>query len=158
MYRAYIAQRKFRIVLDEVKESSPEDIKPIRLLAEYFANPENKSDILGDLENEVIDVSNSNLRNHVFLVVASTIYFRENKLEEALEILQDEFINKSLECKALRVQVYLKMNRLDLATKELKSMQESDDDATLTQLALAWVNIGTGKEKYQEAFYIYQVN
>ena len=73
---------------------------------------------------------------------------------------------------AMRVQIYLAMHRTDLAKyghgtctfndtlvtsrKEVRSMQDKDDDSTLTQLSLAWLGLAVGGEKYQDSYYIFQ--
>ena len=45
---------------------------------------------------------------------------------------------------------------MDLAKKEVKKMQDVDEDATVSQLSLAALNIALGQDKIQEAFYIYR--
>lgn len=44
---------------------------------------------------------------------------------------------------AMLIQIYLKMFRLDLAQKQLKSMKVIDEDSPLTMLATAWVHMNT---------------
>ncbi|KAL1431156.1 hypothetical protein MTO96_014541 [Rhipicephalus appendiculatus] len=152
LYRAYIVQRKYGVVLDEIRSMAPDELQCIRMLADYLSGDMARKDqVVKQLDQKLS--KSLDVNNVILPVVAATIYYHEQNYEAALRVLHQ---NDSLECAALTLQCYLKLDRLDLARKELKRMQEKDDDATLTQLAQAWVNLYLGGEKLQEAFYIYQ--
>jgi len=151
MYRAYIAHRKYGVVMDEIHGASPPEMQALKMLAEYLVHPEKRDAILRNLDQMLtgnVDVSNDTL-----LIMAATIYSHEQNYEAALRTLHQ---SESLACATLTLQIYLKIDRLDLAKKELKRMQDTDDDALLTQLATAWFNIAIGGEKLQDAYYIFQ--
>ncbi|XP_062366116.1 LOW QUALITY PROTEIN: coatomer subunit epsilon [Cinclus cinclus] len=151
LFRAYIAQRKFGVVLDEIKANASPELQAVRMFAEFLANEGQRDSIVADLDKKMaksVDVANS-----TFLLMAASIYFHDQNPDAALRALHQ---GESLECLAMMIQILLKLDRLDLARKELKKMQEQDEDATLTQLATAWVNLALGGEKLQDAFYALQ--
>lgn len=151
LYRAYLAQRKYGVVLDEIKPSSAPELQAVRMFAEYLASDSRRDAIVAELDREMsrsVDVTNT-----TFLLMAASIYFYDQNPDAALRTLHQ---GDSLECMAMTVQILLKLDRLDLARKELKKMQDQDEDATLTQLATAWASLAAGGEKLQDAYYIFQ--
>uniref|UniRef100_A0A8C2UT13 Coatomer subunit epsilon n=1 Tax=Chinchilla lanigera TaxID=34839 RepID=A0A8C2UT13_CHILA len=133
LYRAYLAQRKYGVVLDEIRPSSAPELQAVRMFAEYLANEARRDAVVAELDREMsrsVDVANT-----TFLLMAASVYFHDQNLDAALRALHQ---GDSLEW------------------KELKKMQDQDEDATLTQLATAWVHLAVGGEKLQDAYYIFQ--
>nr|SVE75907.1 EOG090X0A8E [Daphnia hispanica] len=151
VYRSYIALKKYGVVMNEIHGASPQELQPLKVLAEYLSQPTKRESCVLKLDQQLS--GNIDVNNYVLLLVAATIYYNENSYETALKVLHQ---SDNLECRALMLQTQLRMDRLDLAKKELKAMQEIDDDAILTQLASAWVNLTVGGEKLQEAYYTFQ--
>jgi len=56
----------------------------------------------------------------------------------------------------MQATIYLRLDRVDLAAKSVKAMQDIDDDDTLTQLSQSWLYIHQGGEKVTEASFILQ--
>ncbi|XP_067929240.1 coatomer subunit epsilon-like [Watersipora subatra] len=151
MYRAYIGQRKYGVVLDEIRASADEALLAVKLLADYLSNESKRARIVTDLDKKVS--GSFDLSNATFLLMAANIYYFEGNLEAALKLLHQ---SDHLECIALMIQIYLRMDRVDLARKEWAKMQEKDEDCTISQLAQAWIYIAMGSDKLKDAYYIFQ--
>lgn len=131
-----MAQNKFLVVLDEIHGASPPEIQPLKYLAEYLSNKTKKESVRTQIDQQI----SANANNETLILIAATVYMQENDIEAAFKVLH---ASDSLESLAFIVDILLKLDRVDLARKKLKEMQEKDDDATLTQLVQAWVNIAT---------------
>lgn len=151
LYRAYVAQKKYGVVLDEIKSSHPPELQAVKMFAEYLSSDNRREKIVSELDGKMsasVDVS-----NNTFPLMAASIYVHEQNYDAALRVLHS---SEDLECMALTVQILLKLDRVDLAKKELKRMQDKDEDNILTQLAQAWFNLAVGGDKFQDAYYIFQ--
>ncbi|XP_071018647.1 coatomer subunit epsilon-like [Oncorhynchus clarkii lewisi] len=147
LYRAYIAQRKYAVVMGDIKASSSPELQAVKLALQYCFCFLCRDAVVAELDKKMaksVDVANT-----TFLVMTASIYYHEINSDAALRSLHQR---ESLECMAMTIQVLLSLERVDLARKELKKMQE----ATLTQLSTAWVNIAVGGEKLQDPYYIFQ--
>lgn len=139
------------MVLDEVKPSSAPELQAVLVFAEYLASEIQRDRTVLELDHEIS--RNMNVTNTNFMLMAGSVYFHYQNPDVALRTIHQ---GNSPECPAMTIHILLKLVRLDLARKELKRMQEQDEDATLTQVATAWLSLAVGGEKLQEAYCIFQ--
>lgn len=98
LWRAYIAQRKYRVVLDGIRDAptaGADALQAIRRLAVYQAQPEQRADILRWFDEHQItvlgadepDTDDVNARaNRVqWLCVAAAVYYNEGLYETAVK-------------------------------------------------------------------------
>jgi coatomer protein complex subunit epsilon len=153
VFRAYIAMGNAEMVIDEVgdDEGVQTSLQAVRLLALLDAGRSTSDDVNARFEALLNDVACAN--NATLKTCAAVCYAKQGLYKEAIRAVRG---SHELEHQAVLVQVYISMNRPDVAAKTLRQMHSTDDDSTLTQLATAWVYLAQGGAKFQEAAYIFQ--
>ncbi|KAJ9140912.1 hypothetical protein P3X46_031503 [Hevea brasiliensis] len=151
VYRSYIALGSYQLVINEIDNSAATPLQAVKLLAMYLSGPANKESIISSLKEWLADSAIGN--NAILRLIAGTIFMHEEDYNEALKHTN---AGGTMELHALNIQIFLKMHRSDYAEKQLRYMQQIDEDHTLTQLANAWLNLAVGGSKIQEAYLIFQ--
>ncbi|XP_055858115.1 coatomer subunit epsilon [Episyrphus balteatus] len=150
MYLSYLAIDSGRLILSDIKENDSTPLQALRHVYEAIENPSKIEEILQILNDKCAAEEDE---TNLWHIAAAIVYCRDDQFENALKILHG---SDKLESMALSIQCLLALNRIDLAKQLLSKMQEISDDATLTQLAQAWIAISTGTEQMQDAFHIFQ--
>ncbi|KAI3709919.1 hypothetical protein L2E82_39688 [Cichorium intybus] len=151
VYRSYIALGSYQLVINEVDSSAATPLQAVKLLALYLSSPDSKESTISSIKEWLGDAAIGN--NPILRLIAGTIFMHEQDYNEALKHTNS---GGTMELYALNVHIFLKMHRSDYAEKQLRVMQQIDEDHTLTQLATAWLNLAVGGSKIQEAYLIFQ--
>ncbi|KAA8537085.1 hypothetical protein F0562_029563 [Nyssa sinensis] len=151
VYRSYIALGSYQLVINEIDSSAATPLQAVKLLALYLSSPDNKETTISSLHEWLGDPAIGS--NPILRLIAGIVFMHEQDYNEALKHTN---AGGTIDLHALNVQIFLKMHRSDYAEKQLRIMQQIDEDHTLTQLANAWLNLAVGGSKIQEAYLIFQ--
>ena len=90
--------------------------------------------------------------NNTLSLISAILFMMDDNVKDAMKALRNP---RTFEHHALLIQLYLRLDRLDLAQKELKALKAKDEESCLAYLATAWTHLYAGGAKLQEAAYIY---
>ena len=138
IYRSYLALEQYHIILSEIKDSpkTPISLLAVKLLASFMKDPSTKETALLQMQEWLSDPNAAN--STTLQLVAATLYIHDDNIKEAIKILHH---GVNMEQNAILVQLYLRIDRLDLAQKQLKAMKAVDEDGVLVMLATAWTHL-----------------
>ncbi|KAJ3721142.1 coatomer epsilon subunit-domain-containing protein [Lentinula raphanica] len=159
--RSHIALNDPKAALQLVPADSENvALKAVTSLAKFVAaegtsNSESALEELRDLSVEIEgdDVEGTDRDKATVRVLAGTAFARASELEEALETLGAD--TEDLEAVAVIVQIYLSINRPDLAKKEYERSKRWAEDDLLLQLIESIIGLVTGKDEYHNPYTFY---
>jgi coatomer protein complex subunit epsilon len=151
-FRALLGQGDHAGVNNGITANATAGLQAVKLQCTFrTASAETRDMVFDTIGNWLGDASLG--ADEALRLVCAHIYLEAGKLKEALQLVHD---GHSFEAMNVAVQIYLRIDRVDLAAKTVATMQEMDDNDTMTQLATSWLGVVQGGEKATEAFFLLQ--
>lgn len=127
-------------------------IQAINLRAKYELTDANdtatRKSLISGLQSLL---NNDNASPTLQLIAAQTFLMDGEMINDALSAVH---LGSTMEQLALVIQIYIRMDRLDLAKETLVTMKSADEEAVLTQMSSVYVMIANGRSTAPDAVHI----
>jgi coatomer protein complex subunit epsilon len=136
------------------RDKSPA-MRALALQASYLSHSSSddertRSEILDSLKSLLS--SSESASNTSLQLAACHVYLAANMLREALQCVH---MGLTMEHLAMCVQIYIKIDRLDLARDALNLLRQADEDSVLVQLATAYLSLAQGASRGDDAVHAF---
>lgn len=137
--RSFLAEEKYKEVLEAVDNDSPLSSQLIKLHAALKVRGPS------GIASKVEDLCSAGIATDSTAVIACALYIALNDLRNAFKTIAS-IKGLNLEASLSKVQILLQLNRSELAKEELRKMQQEDEDHPLAVLANIWCTLRNGKQ------------
>ena len=162
--RARIYSGEGSRVAASVPEGAPPALQAVKLLAAFSTAPPASRGALLAAADALVEGAEAALTSPhpapgalasapLVQAMAATMYLAEGAFERALRAVRS---GATLELLALAVQVYLRLDRPDLAEGAVNALRERDDESALYLLSAAHTCAALGGDRAKEAVLIYK--
>lgn len=152
MLRAQLGLGQYDKVIAEGSGASSPALQALALHASYLSasvDSPDRSSIVDSLK--VLLAQPESAGNTSLQLTACHVFLQANLLREALQCVHHGLTMEHL---AMCLQIYLKIDRLDLAKDSLNLLKQADEDSILAQLGSAYVAIAQGRSRSGDAAHI----
>ena len=152
MLRAQLALKQYDLVLAEGGGSSKSPtLQALALHAKFLADtsPGSRSAVVDNLK--VLLASGEAASNTTLQLTACHIFLGAGLVREALQCVH---MGLTMEHLAMCIQIYISIDRLDLANDALNLLKQADEDSVLAQLGSAQLAIAHGRSRSDDAVHI----
>ena len=151
MLRCQLALGQYDKVMADAGSSSSLAMQALALHANYLSSApgEARNAVLDNLK--VLITSSEASGNTSLQLTACHIFLAANQLKDALQCVH---LGLTMEHLSMCIQIYIKIDRLDLANDALNLLKQADEDSILAQLAAVQLAIATGRSKADDAVHM----
>lgn len=152
MLRCQLALGQYDLVMAEGGGATkPPTLQALALHAKFLSDPspDSRAAVVDNLK--VLLASPESASNTSLQLTACHTFLGANLTREALQCVH---MGLTMEHLAMCVQIYIKIDRLDLAEESLNLLKQADEDSILAQLGSAQLAIAHGRSRSDDAAHI----